>query len=139
VNFAHWHPHVHAIASDGAFAPDGAFIALPQLAVEPFLKLWEHKVFKLLLDEGRITPETVEQMRSWQHSGFSVDKSVLISATDRDALERLVQYVARPVAPSCRAVALAKAEAPLRRRMPVQPGQDNQRDPDRTSGLQGRA
>jgi hypothetical protein len=55
---------------------------------------WEHKVFKLLLDEGLITRETVEQMRSWQHSGFSVDKSVLIAATDSDALERLVQYIA---------------------------------------------
>ncbi len=45
-----WHPHVHAVASDGVFTPDGTFIALPTLAVEPFLKLWEHKVFKLLLD-----------------------------------------------------------------------------------------
>ncbi|MEI6422111.1 MAG: hypothetical protein WCP55_07820 [Lentisphaerota bacterium] len=34
-------------------------------------------MFKLLLDEGLITHEIVEQMRSWQHSGFSVDKSVL--------------------------------------------------------------
>jgi hypothetical protein len=34
-------------------------------------------------------------MRSWKHSGFSVDKNVLIAATDRDALERLVQYIAR--------------------------------------------
>ena len=92
---ARWHPHVHAVVSDGVFTPDGMFIPLPTLAVEPFLKLWEHKVFKLLLDEGLITRETVEQMRSWQHSGFSVDKSVLIAATDSDALERLVQYIAR--------------------------------------------
>ncbi len=81
--------------SDGVFTPEGTFIALPTLAVEPFLKLWEHKVFKLLLGEGLITHEIVGQMRSWQHSGFSVDKSVLIAATDSDALERLVQYIAR--------------------------------------------
>ena len=37
---SHWHPHVHAVASDGVFTPDGTFIALPTLAVEPFLKLW---------------------------------------------------------------------------------------------------
>ncbi|MCX6983546.1 MAG: transposase, partial [Lentisphaerae bacterium] len=102
---SHWHPHVHAVVSDGVFTSDlsacghaqagGVFIPLPTLAVEPFLKLWEHKVFKLLLDEGLITHETVEQMRSWQHSGFSVDKSVLIAAKDSDALERLVQYIAR--------------------------------------------
>jgi hypothetical protein len=92
---AHWHPHVHAIATEGAFTRDGGFVGLPKLASEPFLKLWEHEVFRLLLDEGRIAPETVGQMRSWQHSGFSVDRSVLISAGDGDALERLVQYIAR--------------------------------------------
>ena len=70
---AHWHPHVHAIASDGVFTEGGVFITLPPLAVEPFLKLWEHKIFKLLLDEGRITPETVDQMRTWRHSGFSAE------------------------------------------------------------------
>ena len=59
--------------SDGVFTPSGTFIPLTTLAIEPFLKLWEHKVFKLLLDEGLITHETVEQMRSWQHSGFSAE------------------------------------------------------------------
>ncbi len=47
------------------------------------------------VSRGKITHETVGQMRSWGHSGFSVDKSVLIAATDMDAVERLVQYIAR--------------------------------------------
>ena len=34
-------------------------------------------------------------MRSWRHSGFSVDRSVFIKAGDGAALERLVQYIAR--------------------------------------------
>jgi len=92
---AHWHPHVHAIATEGAFTPDGRYLALPKLASEPFLKQWEHGIFRLLLDEGRITAQIVEQMRSWKHSGFSVDRSVLIGAGDGDALERIVQYIAR--------------------------------------------
>lgn len=92
---AHWHPHVHAIVTEGVFTTDCGFVALPALASEPFLKLWEHEVFRLLLDEGKIAPETVEQMRSWKHSGFSVDRSVLIGAGDADAIERLVQYIAR--------------------------------------------
>ena len=37
----HWHPHVHAIVTDGAFTPQREFIPLPEMAVEPFLKLWE--------------------------------------------------------------------------------------------------
>ena len=46
-------------------------------------------LFKLLLDEGTITQEVVGQMRSWRHSGFSVDKSVALAAGDTAGLERL--------------------------------------------------
>ncbi len=35
----HWHPHLHALVTDGAFKPDGTFIALPELDDEPFEKL----------------------------------------------------------------------------------------------------
>ena len=34
-------------------------------------------------------------MRSWPHSGFSVDQSVLLAAGDRPGIERLVQYMTR--------------------------------------------
>jgi ribosomal protein S27E len=91
-----WHPHLHCLTTWGAFTPEGAFLPLPDdLATEPFLKLWEAEVFKLLLDEGRITEQTVAEMRSWRHSGFSVDKSVHLDADDTAAVERLIQYMVR--------------------------------------------
>ncbi len=34
-------------------------------------------------------------MRSWPHSGFSVDQSVFLAAGDRAGIERLVQYMTR--------------------------------------------
>jgi hypothetical protein len=92
---AHFHPHIHAIVTDGAFSKDGTFIPLPEMAVEPFLKLWEKRVFALLLKRDKITPEIVKQMRSWQHSGFSVHKKVRIVESDPEGLENLIQYIAR--------------------------------------------
>jgi hypothetical protein len=68
---------------------------LPKLATEPFLKLWEQEVFKLLLIEGKITDEIVANIRSWQHSGFSVDQSVRVEAKDTEGLQRLIQYFLR--------------------------------------------
>ncbi len=92
----HFHPHLHGLITDGAFAPDGTFHSLPvNLTHEPFLRLWERKVFQLLLDEGRIEPALVDQMRSWRHSGFNVDRSVRIEAGNQAAVERLAQYMAR--------------------------------------------
>ncbi|MBM3789631.1 MAG: transposase [Acidobacteria bacterium] len=92
---ANWHPHLHVLATDGAFTPDGAFVPLPETPAEPYLKLWEKKLFDLLLAEGRITQQVIEQMRTWQHSGFSVDKSVRLAGGDTAAIERLTQYILR--------------------------------------------
>jgi hypothetical protein len=39
-------------------------------------------VFHLLLEAGKIDLELVEQIRSWKHSGFSVDGSVRLAAGD---------------------------------------------------------
>ena len=94
-DLANWHPHLHTLTTDGAFTPDGTFIPMPAISGEPYLKLWEDAVFGMLLNEGRISQEVVEQMRTWRHSGFSVDKSVRIEAGDTAAIERLTQYIVR--------------------------------------------
>jgi len=92
---AHFHPHVHSIVTDGMFTSDGKYLPLPDLAVEPFLKLWEQKIFTLLLKHDKISQEVVDSMRCWKHSGFSVHKNVLIGAHDKAGLEGLVQYISR--------------------------------------------
>ena len=49
----------------------------------------------LYLAEEKIEPEVVENMRTWPHSGFSVDQSVFLAAGDRAGIERLVGYMTR--------------------------------------------
>jgi hypothetical protein len=34
-------------------------------------------------------------MRSWRHSGFSVDNSVRIEVEDRGGMQRLIEYIGR--------------------------------------------
>ena len=91
----HFHPHIHAIVTDGAFTPDGRFIPMPVTDTEPYRRLWEQKVFRLLLSTGKITTDLVEQMRRWRHSGFSVDHRVALAPGDTAGLERLAQYMLR--------------------------------------------
>jgi hypothetical protein len=91
----HWHPHLHALLTDGAFAPDGTFIALPELDDEPFEKLWRKKVFDLLLKRGKISESLVTQMLGWTHSGFGVHHAVRLHADDHAGRERLAHYMLR--------------------------------------------
>ncbi len=91
----HWHPHVHALVTCGAFTCEGEFLEVPELDEQRLLAAWQEAVFALYLAEGKIETEVVENMRSWPHSGFSVDQSVLLAAGDRAGIERLVQYMTR--------------------------------------------
>jgi hypothetical protein len=91
----HGHPHIHALVTDAAVAPDGTFIPLPALDGEPFEKLWQRKVFDLLLKRGKINESLVTQMTGWRHSGFSVHLGVKIDAADVAGRERLAQYMLR--------------------------------------------
>ena len=50
--------------------------------VDVIHNLWQRKVFDMLLAEGKIDQDTVNQMTSWQHSGFSVDRSVYLPKGD---------------------------------------------------------
>ena len=79
----------------GAYTPEGVFLKLPEFDMDRLLLAWQEAVFTLYLAEGKIEPEVVENMRSWEHSGFSVDQSVLLSAGDQAGIERLVQYMVR--------------------------------------------
>ena len=56
------HICVSTVVTDGVFAPDGSFLALPALDDEPFEKLWQKKVFDLLLKHGKIDQSLVTQM-----------------------------------------------------------------------------
>ena len=79
----------------GAFTPEGDFLELPEFDMERLLVAWQEAVFALYLAEEKVEPEAVENMRTWQHSGFSVDQSVFLPAGDQAGIERLIQYMTR--------------------------------------------
>jgi hypothetical protein len=91
----HFHPHAHAIVTDGGFTPDGIFVCLPGIETNRLLAVWEMKVFEFLLAAEKIDQRTVAEMRSWEYSGFSIDNSVYLSPGDTFGLERLAQYILR--------------------------------------------
>ncbi len=91
----HFHPHMHTLVTCGAFTREGEFLEVPELDKERLLAAWQEAVFALYLAEGKIEPEVVENMRSWPHSGFSVDQSVFLAAEDQAGIERVVQYMTR--------------------------------------------
>lgn len=94
-DLVHWHPHVHSIVPEGIFTENGHFVHIPDVWKHKADKIFADRVFAFLLTEHKINEETAGSMRSWKHSGFSVDNSVRIAKGDKAGMQRLVQYIAR--------------------------------------------
>jgi hypothetical protein len=58
-------------------------------------EFFKREVFALLLGEELISPEIVEKIASWRHSGFSVHSQV--KASTKKEAERVGKYMIRPL------------------------------------------
>jgi hypothetical protein len=98
------HPHLHSTVTDGVFASDengqAVFFPATDLTADTIRSLQEKlrtRILRYLERHGCLDPIDVDDMLAWDHEGgFSIDGSVHIDAWDRNALERLTRYCARP-------------------------------------------
>ena len=95
---ANWNPHVHALITDTCWDREGNCYPMPEINtadIKAIEKLFAALVFKMLLEEGMISEELVENMRSWKHSGFSVHCGEPINADDQNGRKVLSEYISR--------------------------------------------
>jgi len=58
-----FHPHLHAIVTDGLFRNTGTFYVMRQTDLKPLEDLFRVEVFKFLRKEGKITDELIQKLR----------------------------------------------------------------------------
>jgi len=110
-DFLNWHPHLHVLASAGAFLPDGRFIPVPVFDVSVLRELFQAQVLALLVKERMVSTELIDRMKTWRHSGFHAFAGDEIP--DTDARRRLHhEGVRRPQDPRPRRAEVRPAQAP---------------------------
>ena len=92
VNF---NPHLHIIASNGCFPNNGTFIEGISPNADDLLVPFAKAVFKMLKKEKVISLAVINNMATWQHSGFNIHCGSPVSFSDADAMERLARYIVR--------------------------------------------
>jgi len=85
-----WHPHLHVLLTDGGWLPDGSFRHLLAFDSSQVEKLFRAEVLRLLVARGKISDEVVQNLLSWQHSGFSVHAGAPVE--ERSEAVRLGRY-----------------------------------------------
>lgn len=98
INF---HPHFHICFTDGVFMEIAGQLQFVNANISPddiqdIEDGIRKRVLKLFGRKGWIDKREAEDMLRWEHSGFSLNGSVCAEAWDREGLERLLRYCARP-------------------------------------------
>jgi len=95
-DFLGFNPHCHILVTDGCFYGDGGiFRVAPPLELKKLEAIFRHKVFRMLLNKGKITQEMIAMLSTWRHSGFNVFCGNRISPNDDTAMENLARYIIR--------------------------------------------
>jgi hypothetical protein len=99
-NTLNYHPHFHMLFADGIFS-GGAGLqfhesALTQDDVADTQERIQKRALKYFYKQGFYDKDEMLKMLSHETSGFSLNASVKVEAWDKDGLERLIRYCARP-------------------------------------------
>lgn len=81
-DLANFNPHIHVLAADGAFDPDGGFKVLPPILRSLLEPRFRAEVLELLRQESLVSETLAEKMLAWRHTGFSAHNSVRVRAGD---------------------------------------------------------
>ncbi len=94
-----FHPHIHSLCLDGVIDSSGEFqqLAPADLAAvtQALTMRFADNVFDALLRAELISQDTIDNMRSWEHSGFNVFLAEPTPADNRDARLFLARYLKR--------------------------------------------
>lgn len=100
-NTLNLHPHIHLVVADGIFSEQDENLLFYEafLTSEDVLEIEDRirrRVLKYFHRRGFFSKDEVATMLTYENSGFSLDATVRIQSSDRDGLERLIRYCARP-------------------------------------------
>jgi len=65
-DLANFNPHVHVLAADGAFLPDGTFVALPPVPEGLLLEGFRRAVLAFLVREHALSEDLRSRMLGWR-------------------------------------------------------------------------
>jgi hypothetical protein len=93
---ANFHPHIHALLTDGVATREGEWRRLPHWTPGTLEEVFRRVVVRRLVQAERLSEEFADTLLTWTHTGFSVWGEQVVYPHEGERLERLARYVARP-------------------------------------------
>jgi hypothetical protein len=118
-SYANFHPHIHALVTNGVLNREGEFLSLPRWTPKTVEEVFRRLVLTRLVRAERLSEGFRDTLLSWEPSGFSVYGEQVVLETEGDRMERLARYAVR--APMPFQMVEATAENRVRIRTPPDP------------------
>ena len=83
------------LAADGAFFPDGRFIALPRVPGSLLAEGFRRAVLEFLVKNAALAEEIRSRMLAWRHRSFSAHNEVRVAAEDIEGRKKLAGTMLR--------------------------------------------
>ena len=93
-SFLEFHPHIHAIALNGALDKDSNLIPLTSIDTNKLEALFQKNIFEALHTKELLSEDTIVNMATWEHSGFSVFAGEAFNNKDQRLF--LARYLKKP-------------------------------------------
>ncbi|MGH8674604.1 MAG: transposase zinc-binding domain-containing protein [Burkholderiales bacterium] len=94
-DLANFNPHVHVLAADGAFHPDGTFVPLPPVPEALLAEGFRRSVLEFLVQERALSEALRSRMLGWRTSGFSAHNQVRLGEEDAEGRKKLAGTMLR--------------------------------------------
>jgi len=94
-DFLNFHPHIHAVVSDGLFDRNGAYHPVEEHRLRALREIFQAKIYRVLVQQKLLSPALVHRFLQWKHSGFNLFRGEAVVGTHRAELENLAQYILR--------------------------------------------
>jgi len=91
-----FHPHVHALVTEGVLEKGGGFLPLAQPDLAALEELFRHVVLAELVRAERLSEGFRDKLLTWRHSGFSVYGAQVVLPEESGRLAHLARYATRP-------------------------------------------
>jgi len=91
-----FHPHVHALVTDGLLEHGGAFLPLTAPGLAALNELFRRLVLAALVKAERLTEGFRDSLLTWHHSGFSVYGAQVVLPEETGRIAHLARYATRP-------------------------------------------
>ena len=106
-------PHLHVLAADGAFLPNGCFVVLPRLQASLLAEGFRREGLAFLAKSNGLSEELRTRMLAWRHGGFSAHNEVSVAAEDAEGRKKLAGCSSASLAATQLGYKLVFAEASL--------------------------